>query len=111
MEDAAAKATHVSSWTEAVSDAIFHQFGIKSAGSTYALAGHCAAETQARLEAAGCAGYDVSTTCRDASMPYPVMMACIAVTDSPQLYYPLEFTPQYSGVPIQVDSLLPNGRR
>jgi hypothetical protein len=104
------KNAHVTSWTEAVSDALLVQFGLKDAGSTYALAGHCAAETKARLAAAGCAGYEVNIACRDELLPYPIVVACIAVPDAPQVYFPLEFTPQYSGVPTRVDSVLPNGR-
>ena len=94
------KKDHVNSWTEAIAGALFARFDVKTKGSTYALAGHCATETKARLAAAGCSGFDVSTACRDEGLPLPIVVACVAVPDAPQVYFPLEFTPMYSGVCI-----------
>jgi hypothetical protein len=100
LETALQKKSHVNSWTDAIAGALFARFDVKTQGSTYALAGHCATETKARLAAAGCSGFDVSTACRDEGLPLPIVVACVAVPDAPQVYFPLEFTPMYSGACI-----------
>ena len=109
-ESARDKRFHITSWSDAVSESMFADYDLDKDGP-YALAGHCEAETRARLGAAGYTVTTVHTACRNPSLPFPIIVACVEIPGSPQLYYPLEFTPMYAGVPTKIDGELPDGRK
>ena len=108
----------IHAWSRALGHEFFRPFGEDNADDhlrySYAIAAEAEAgaggdlqderlQEKRALEAPGVRR--VLTACREDHLPYPVMVGAVAVPSEDQQFRPFEFTPQYAGVPAEMQTV------
>ena len=87
----------VRAWSEAVGKGFLDPYALGAFNAAYCLKGR-EASTQEQTDAPL-----VNTACRDPSMPFPILVGCIAAKGDERQFHCYEFTPLYSGCPAKIE--------